>query len=460
MAVQFRLAAFGHTMETGRVVEWHIAEGSRIEEGEPLVSIETDKTIVEVESPVSGVVLRIVGEADGEYDVGDTLAWIGEEGEAVPDAPAAAPKTPAAAQPAESRATPVALRLAQRHGIDAEALAGTGPGGRVTKEDVQKRCRRRARRSAGKSSRPRSQLLLPLSNLGFRLADRPSGSRVTPVAQRLAERHNIDAESLAGTGPGGRVTKEDVQRAIDTGAASPTKPAEEKPTSEVEVVPLSGIRRTTAERLGEIWSQAPHVTEGIEVDFSAILSHRAVNEEAWRQSHGVAPSINDFVLKATAEALKLHPGLNATLVDGAVHQYREVNLGVAVDIPDGLVVPVIRGADTLGIVEIATQVRSLAERAREGKLRIDDYADGTFTVTNLGGLGVDWFTPVLNPPQCAILGVGRVRRVAVFAGESIVARDIGTLVLTFDHRAIDGAPCARFLGELKGLIEAPEGLLP
>lgn len=458
MAVQFRLAAFGHTMETGRVVEWHIAEGSRIEEGQPLVSIETDKTVVEVESPVSGVVLRIVGEADGEYDVGDTLAWIGEEGEEVPDAPAVAPKTPAADQPAESRATPVAQRLAQRHNIDAEVIAGTGPGGRVTKEDVQ-----RAIDAGGATpakvpdEKPAASAAEPPKTS---TADRPSGSRVTPVARRLAERHNIDAESLPGTGPGGRVTKEDVQRAIDAGVASPKEPVAERPTSDVEVTPLSGIRRTTAQRLGEIWSQAPHVTEGVEVDFSAIQNLRSVNEDAWRQSYGAAPTINDFVLKATAEALKAHPRLNATLIDGAVHQYREVNLGVAVDIPDGLVVPVIRRAETLGIVEIATQVRSLAERAREGKLRVDDYADGTFTVTNLGGLGVDWFTPVLNPPQCAILGVGRVRRVAVFAGESIVARDIGTLVLTFDHRAIDGAPCARFLGELKRLIEAPEGLLP
>ena len=458
MAVQFRLAAFGHTMETGRVVEWHIAEGSRIEEGQPLVSIETDKTVVEVESPVSGVLLRIVGQADSEYDVGETLAWIGEEGEEVPDAPAAPPKTPTVDRPAESRATPVALRLAQRHGIDAESLAGTGPGGRVTKEDVQ-----RAIDAGGampESVADEKPAASTAEQSRTSAADRPSGARVTPVALRLAERHNIDAESLPGTGPGGRVTKEDVQRAIDAGAASPEKPADERSASEVEVIPLSGIRRTTAERLGAIWSQAPHVTEGIEVDFSAIQRLRAANEEAWREAHGIAPTINDFVLKATAEALKSHPRLNAALIDGAVHQYRGVNLGVAVDIPDGLVVPVIRRAEVLGIVEIATQVRALAERAREGKLRVDDYADGTFTVTNLGGLGVDWFTPVLNPPQCAILGVGRVRRVAVFAGESIVARDIGTLVLTFDHRAIDGAPCARFLGELRGLIEAPEGLLP
>ena len=458
MAVQFRLAAFGHTMETGRVVEWHIAEGSRIEEGQPLVSIETDKTVVEVESPVSGVLLRIVGQADGEYDVGETLAWIGEEGEEVPDAPAAPPKTPTVDRPAESRATPVALRLAQRHGIDAESLAGTGPGERVTKEDVQ-----RAIDAGGAmpesvaDEKPAASTAEQSRTSG---ADRPSGARVTPVALRLAERHGIDAGSLPGTGPGGRVTKEDVQRAIDAGATSPEKPEDERSASEVEVIPLSGIRRTTAERLGAIWSQAPHVTEGIEVDFSAIQSLRASHEAAWREAHGFAPTINDFVLKATAEALKSHPQLNAALIDGAIHQYRDINLGVAIDIAAGLVVPVIRGADTLGVVELAKVVRELADSAQAGTLAPDDFAHGTFTVTNLGGLGVDWFTPVLNPPQCAILGVGRVRSAAVVDGDSIVARDMATLVLTFDHRVVDGAPCARLLGDLRALIEAPEPLLP
>ena len=196
------------------------------------------------------------------------------------------------------------------------------------------------------------------------------------------------------------------------------------------------------------------------MDFSAIQAARASDSDAWRDAHGVAPTINDFVLKATVEALKLHPRLNATLIDGAIHQYHDVNLGVAIDIEAGLVVPVIRSAGTLDVVKISNKVRELADSARAGKLSPDDFSDGTFTVTNLGGLGVDWFTPVLNPPQCAILGVGRVRRVAVFAGESIVAQDRATLVLTFDHRAIDGAPCARFLGELRGLIEAPESLLP
>ena len=466
MAIQFRLAALGHTMETGRVVEWHIAEGSKIEEGQLLVSIETDKAVADIESPVSGVLLRIVGQVDGVYDVGTTLAWIGEEGEAVPDEPAEQPQAPAAKQAIESRATPVALRLAQRHGVDAEALQGTGPGGRVTKEDVQRAIDDGTApplkaASEAPASSPAAQSKKPT-------ADRPAGSRVTPVALRLAQRHGVDAEALQGTGPGGRVTKEDVQRAIDDGTATPLKAAEDtpqkvaadSPAMDAEVIPLAGIRRTTAERLGAIWSQAPHVTEGIEVDFTALQAARTANTDAWRDAYGVVPTLNDFVLKATAEALKAHPQLNAALIDDAIHQYSDINLGVAIDIESGLVVPVVRNVDTLGVIALAGQVRELADRARNGKLGLDDFTGGTFTVTNLGGLGIDWFTPVLNPPQCAILGVGQVREAAVVADRSIQFRDVATLVLTFDHRAIDGAPCARFLADLRARIKDPSQLLP
>ena len=477
MAIQFRLAALGHTMETGRVVEWHIAEGSRIEEGELLVSIETDKAVADIESPVSGVLLRIVGQVDGVYDVGATLAWIGEEGEAVPDEPAEPAQAPTASavpsiptksgQAAESRATPVALRLAQRHGIDAEALQGTGPGGRITKEDVQ----RAIDDGTATPLKAASEVPSPAAQPTKPAADRPAGSRVTPVALRLAQRHGIDAEALQGTGPGGRVIKEDVQRAIDEGTATPQKTVSEAPVPSpaaqpkapaegVEVIPLAGIRRTTAERLGAIWSQAPHVTEGIEVDFTALQAARTANADAWRAAYGVAPTLNDFVLKATAEALKSHPQLNAALIDDAVHQYSDINLGVAIDIESGLVVPVIRNVDKLGVIALASQIREIADRARNGKLGLNDFAGGTFTVTNLGGLGVDWFTPVLNPPQCAILGVGRVRQAAVVADRSIQFRDVATLVLTFDHRAVDGAPCARFLADLRARIEDPGQLLP
>ncbi len=519
MPIQFRLAALGHTMETGRVVEWHIAEGNKIEEGELLVSIETDKAVADIESPVSGVLLRIVGQVDGVYDVGATLAWIGEEGEAVPDEPAEQAQAPAAKQAAESRATPVALRLAQRHGVDAEALQGTGPGGRVTKEDVQRAIddgtatpleapseTPAAEQATGSRVTPVALRLAQRHGIdaealqgtgpGGRVikedvqraiddgtatplkaasetpaAGQTTGSRVTPVASRLAQRHGIDAEALQGTGPGGRVTKEDVQRAIDDGTATPLEAPSEtpapstaaqskEPAAGVEVIPLAGIRRTTAERLGAIWSQAPHVTEGIEVDFTALQAARTANADAWRDAYGIAPTLNDFVLKATAEALKAQPQLNAALIDNAIHQYSDINLGVAIDIESGLVVPVVRSVDTLGVIALAGKVRELADRARNGKLGLDDFSEGTFTVTNLGGLGVDWFTPVLNPPQCAILGVGRVREAAVVADRSIQFRDVATLVLTFDHRAIDGAPCARFLADLRARIEGPEQLLP
>ena len=469
MAIQFRLAALGHTMETGRVVEWHIAEGNTIEEGQLLVSIETDKAVADIESPVSGVLLRIVGQVDGVYDVGATLAWIGEEGEEVPDEPAEQPQVRAATQATESRATPVALRLAQRHGIDAEALQGTGPGGRITKEDVQRAI------DDGTATPLKVPSEAPAPSTAAQLkeptAERPAGSRVTPVALRLAQRHGIDAEVLQGTGPGGRITKEDVQRAIDDGTATPVEAPSEapasstaaqpkEPTAGTEVIPLAGIRRTTAERLGAIWAQAPHVTEGIEVDFTALQAARTANADAWRDTYGIAPTLNDFVLKATAEALKAHPQLNSALIDDAIHQYSDINLGVAIDIESGLVVPVVRNVDTLGVIALAGKVRELADRARNGKLGLDDFAGGTFTVTNLGGLGVDWFTPVLNPPQCAILGVGRVRQAAVVADRSIQFRDVATLVLTFDHRAIDGAPCARFLADLRARIEDPSQLLP
>ena len=380
MAVQFRLAALGHTMEKGRLLEWFVAEGGTIKEGEPLLTVETDKAAVDVDAPISGVMLRIVGQVDEEYAVGATLAWIGEKGEEVPDTP------------------------------ELTAVAASKP------------------LSAEK--------------------------RVTPVARRLAERHGIDADAIDGSGPEGRVTKEDVQRVIEAGAAQTGAAA-----PGANRIPLSGIQRTAAERLAASWRETPLVTEGIEVDFSACLAARAEKAAAWQEAHDIEPSINDIVLKATAEALKAHMRLNAAYADGAIEQFLQINLGVAVDSEQGLIVPVLHGADRLNIGEIARATRDLGSKAREGKLALADLEGGTFTVTNLGGLGVDWFTPVLNPPQCAILGVGRIRRAPMVVDDDVVVRDIATLVLSFDHRVVDGAPCARFLAHLKALIEAPDAWL-
>ena len=382
MATRFRLAAFGHTMEVGRIVEWKVSEGDEIREGDEILAVETDKAVVDVEAPIGGVLLKIVGLADRELPVGATLAWIGDAGEEVPDEPEEAPAAAA--------------------------------------------------------------------------ADAPPGERVTPVARRLAERHGVDADALEGTGPGGRVTKEDVRTAIESGAA-PRK--EDEAPEGVEVVPLAGIRKVAAERLSASWARTPQVTEGVEVDFSACLEARRDNRDAWKEAFGVEPTINDIVLLATATALRDNPALNAALIDGAVHRYARVNLNVAVDTGEGLTVPVVKDAGEAGLGDIARAVAALAEKARAKRLAPEDLEGGTFTVTNLGGMGVDWFTPVLNPPQAAILGVGRVRRVPVVDGDDVVVRDRATFVLSFDHRVVDGAPCARFLARLKELVEDPSSWL-
>ena len=390
MAVRLRLAALGHTMERGKVVEWYVSEGGDVVEGAPLFAVETDKAVVDVEAPAGGVLLRIDAPVDKEYPVGATLAWIGGAGESLPE------------RTDETVAAPAAVSDEQR---------------------------------------------------------------VTPVARRLAERHGVDADRLEGTGPGGRVTKEDVRRAIDAGTApaleekASGEPAAASKTSGEpphDVIPLTGIRRVTAERLSAHWTGAPQVTEGIDIDMTEVRSLRTASRDEWRSKFGVMPALNDIVLKAVAVALEAHPTLNSAFVDGSIHRYREINLGVAVDVEDGLVVPVLRNAGQLDLGGIASGVAELTARAKAGKLTLDDLQGATFTVSNLSALGVDWFTPVLNPPQCALLGVGRMRRTPAAVGREVVIRDIATFVITFDHRALDGAPAGRFLARLKRVLESPD----
>ena len=403
MAVRLRLAALGHTMERGKVVEWYVAEGGTVVEGTPLFAVETDKAVVDVEAPADGVLLRIDAPVDKEYPVGATLAWIGDAGESLPDRTDETVAAPAAVS-GEQRVTPVARRLAERHGVDADRLEGTGPGGRVTKEDV--------RRAIDSGTAPA---------LGEKASDEPAQG----------------------------------------GEASGPSPTQSKPSGEPphDVIPLKGIRRVTAERLSAHWTGAPQVTEGIDIDMTEVRAFRTAHRDEWRSKFGIMPSLNDIVLKAVAVALEAHPTLNAALIDGAIHRYREINLGVAVDVDDGLVVPVLRRAGTLDLGGIAGAVADLTARAKAGKLILEDLEGATFTVSNLSALGVDWFTPVLNPPQCALLGVGRMRRTPAAVGREVVIRDIATFVLTFDHRALDGAPAGRFLARLKRVLETPNSSL-
>ena len=310
MAVRLRLAALGHTMEHGKVVEWYVSEGGEVVQGTPLFAVETDKAVVDVEAPADGVLLRIDAPVNREYPVGATLAWIGDAGEVLPD------------QTDETIAAPAAVSDEQR---------------------------------------------------------------VTPVARRLAERHGVDADRLEGTGPGGRITKEDVKRAIDAGTAPALEvKASGEPAVESnapgepphDVIPLKGIRRVTAQRLSAHWTGAPQVTEGIDIDMTEVRAWRTANRDQWRAAFGVRPSLNDIVLKAVAVALEGHPALNSALVDGAIHRYRVINLGVAMDVEDGLVVPVLPNAGQLDLGAIASAVADLTARAKAGKLTLEDFERG------------------------------------------------------------------------------------
>lgn len=422
MALAFGMPSLGHTMEKGKIIEWLKKEGETVAKGEPLIIIETDKVITEVESPATGVVLKIFVDQEQERPIGTTLALLGNAGEEVSDAELQQWLGPAVT-------TPVA------------PLA-------------------------------RAPLPAPVAASRVDTAARSDGERlkVSPIARKLAEELGIALGIIQGTGPGGRITKDDVLRvseaqkaapsvAVLAPAASPgtvTSGPEATRLSTARTIPLRGMRGRVAERMFHSWNTIPRVTEVMLVDMSATVAFREAMQGQWEQQYGQRISLNDMMTKAVAVALKRHPRLNATLVEQEVHLHDAVNIGVAVNLEEGLIVPVIAHADQKDLGHIARESRALAEKARAGRLQLDDMSDGTFTITNLGTTGIDLFTPIINPPQVAILGVGMVQRRPVVVGDALAIRPSVYLSLVFDHRAVDGVPSANFLQELKNLLEKPQ----
>ena len=424
MAITFGMPSLGHTMEKGKVIEWLKHEGDPIAKGEPLVVIETDKVITEVESPADGVVLRIVVPSEEERPIGALLAVLGAQGEQVSEVelqqmlgPVVAP-TPVTPAPVIAPA-PMAVSRA-----DAAARDG-----------------------------------------GERL-------KISPIARKLADELGLDASTIQGTGPGGRITKDDVVRvaeaakvAVPAAAPATTVPATPAPVPTTSApgrlgvsrtIPLRGMRGRVAERMFQSWNTIPRVTEVMQVDMSATVVFRDAMLGQWEQQYGLRISLNDMITKAVALALRRQPRLNATLVDQEVRLHDSVNVGIAVNLDEGLIVPVIFNADQKDLGQIAREGRDLAEKARAGRLQLDAINDGTFTITNLGTTGIELFTPIINPPQVAILGVGMVQRRPVVVGDALAIRPAVYLSLVFDHRAVDGVPAANFLQELKRLLEKPQ----
>ena len=414
--------------EAATVVEWLKREGERVEKGEPLLTVETDKVTVEVESPASGVLAGVRAVPGQVVPVTEVIAYILQPGEELSESASqqigrlADLPLPLSSAPA----TPVAQRLAAAAGVDLSAVQGTGLGGRVTKVDVMAAA-----------------------------APPPGKVRATPAARRSAREQEVDLQTIAGSGPRGRVQAADVATVALTPGPSP-----QIGRGETVVVPLAGMRRTIAERMTASYREAPHITFTVRVDMSGFERVRA-QFNARAEAAGVPrASVTALIVKAVAWALKRHPYLNSTLRGEEIHLLPEVNVGVAVALEEGLIVPVVREADRKGVAEITAGVHDLTVRAREGQLGPADVAGGTFTVSNLGPFGIEQFTAIINPPQAAILAVGATQREAMVDEEGqVVVRPVMRMTLSADHRVVDGAIAARFLADLREALEAPALIL-
>ena len=452
MAVELRMLQMDQTMTKGKIGKWLVKEGDTVTQGQPLLEIETDKVAHEQESPTDGVIAQLFAEEGADVPVNALLAIIGAPGEVVPhvevDTASETPKTAsepeAPVQPAQPnagvsatlKASPAARQLAEKLAIDLAEIKASGPGGRILESDVQR-----------------------YIDLRGTIPNETARLKASPLARRLAKEHDVDLSTLTGSGPDGRIVRDDVLQAAASAPVVETPVVEAPaPQQATEVIPMEGIRGIIAERMRLSLQTNASVTLHTEVDATALVELRGMLNEKL-QPRAVNLTYTDLLLKVVANALRDHPRLNATFTEDGIHLLSEVNIGVAVALEDGLVVPVVRDADKRRLSEISEQVRDLAERARENALTPGELQDGTFTITNLGNFGIDTFTPIINPPESAILGVGRILKKPVVQDDEIVVRSMLSLSLTFDHRVIDGAPAAQFLQTVSGYIQDPYLLL-
>ena len=451
MATKIILPKLGQTMEEGTIVEWVKKEGETINRGDVIFQVESDKAVLEVESKDKGVLRRILVDKGVKVPILTPVAIIGEANEDISallatlgPAPAAAPApetvapqavaqaAPAAPVVAEALApiagrerifaSPRARKLAEEKGVDLAYVAGSGPEGRIIEKDV----------------------------LVF-LERRPAA---TPLARKVAAELGVPLEQVPAAGA--KITAEEV-RAAAAPVAAPA-PVPMAPAAG-EVVPMSGVRAIIAERMGTSSQTTAAVTLQSMVDATAFVAAREQLKEAFAKELGFNIGFNDLLAVIVVRCLVEFPYMNVRLEKDGIRHLPEVSMGMAVDTERGLLVPVIHGAQKMGVKEFAVKFRELVERARVGKALPDDLTGGTFTITNLGMYGVDQFTPIINLPECAILGVGRIRPEPAVVDGQIVVRQRMWLSLTFDHRLVDGAPAGRFLQGIMRYVEAPYLLL-
>src|SRR5438552_835721 len=448
---EIQMPQLSDTMTEGTLVAWKKKKGDQVSAGEVLAEIETDKATMEWESPEDGRLTEIYVQEGGKVNVGDKIAFIGGEGEEAPKEEAPEQKEEKQPKPAEqkkekSQAETGKPAPAQKKEKETEPQQQKDVGAAVS-----------ADRSQGKQQEARPK------------EEKREEARVkaSPVARRVAAELGVDLSSVEGTGPDGRVTETDVRGAAKSKTVEAgVSPAGKQPTrlplqaGESARIQLSGMRKIIAQRLVESLGPVPHFYLTIDVDAGPLMEAREELKSAGEGAEAAKITVNDFVLKTAVQAALKVPRVNASFDGDAIVQYADVDLGIAVAIEDGLLTPVIRGAQNKSLGEISEIAKDLAHRARNKRMKPEEFQGGTFTVSNLGGMGIDSFSAVINPPQGFILAVGKITRVPVIDDcDQIVVGHRMSLTMRCDHRVIDGALGAEYLKELRHLLENPALLL-
>ena len=431
MATKVIMPKQGLQMTEGTILKWLVPEGGMCKEGEPLFEIETDKLNITLDAPATGKLLKIVHDEGDVVEITKLIAVIGEEGEDISgllageagEAPPEQKSVPApqkAPQADRIFATPRAKMRAEESGIAVGDVAGSGPEGLVVERDV----------------------LTAAQNLT---------KNATPLAQKVAELEKVDIIDIEGSGAGGKVVKDDILKKAAERAAQKAAQAEgAAPRRAEKLVKLTGMRRAVAKNMKISQNANAQTTHQVKVDMTNAIQMRETY-----QKFGQKISFNDIVLRATAKALTEFPMMNSEWTDQGILVKEYVNLGMAVALKEGLIVPNIKNADCMTVAEISEVAKALAGKAREGKLTLEEYSGGTFTVSNMGMFGIDNFVAIINPPEAGILAVGKLEETPVVIDHQICIRPIMVLTLSYDHRIVDGAPAAEFIVRIKQLMENP-----
>jgi pyruvate dehydrogenase E2 component (dihydrolipoamide acetyltransferase) len=397
MVVEVIMPKLGQTMEEGKIIKWLKKEGERVEKGEPLVEIETDKTVLEVEARGSGVLRKILAPEDDVVPVTKTIGYIAEEDEVIQEEAAptpAAPTATAAETPSMEKPKVKTVRI-----------------------------------------------------------------KASPLAKKIAEEKGIDLGQVTGTGPGGRITKADVLTYLESEAAVAAPTLAPTPAEEHEVIPMSGMRKAIAKKMVYSKTNVPHFYVSTEVDMTEAAKMRQNLIPDIEAKTGVRLSFTHILIRSVAMALKEFPQINAIYDNGNIKLAKEINIGIAVGLEEGLIVPVLKGADRMDLIQIASKASRLVAKAREKRLREDEFVGGTFTISNMGAFDVDSFIAIINPPETAILAVGRTKEKPAVVEGRIEVRNMMTITLSADHRIVDGVLAAKFLQRIKAILEAPYNLL-